>query len=157
MAATKIRLAYSTITGRLRGWTVPDDDSELNTPLAKAGISYLTLTNAAFTQAQASGDPISSLQALVNAHTKSAPSGDRYALVPNALGATPTTVAGWTYADPALDEMRIVAANAVTPITLIAHATADQGWTYTPGPNAQTPGTFTAPVVVNGTPKGGVV
>jgi len=78
--STQVGLFYSTATGRLRWFLVPDDDSELSAPIANAGESLLVVTRAQLT---AAGGP-DGLQALIDAHTGSSPSGDMFAALDTA-------------------------------------------------------------------------
>lgn len=77
MAATQIALVYSTSTGRLRSWIVPDEDSELDGFVpANPGEASLVITREQYD----AGSDLAGLQGLINTVTGKSPiNEDRYA------------------------------------------------------------------------------
>jgi len=123
-------IVYSAATGRVRrvidpNAAVPNVITFLAQAKARPGEAVM-----AYTKQGGGADTLAAWQAAVTTLTGKTPTNDRYCVID-----ANNNIVGVVNADP-------LCGDAVPNCTLVAHATADQTWTFTP------PNIFTAPATL---------
>lgn len=130
MSSTKIGIAYSKTTGRVRWFVIPDNDKELDSLKAGEGEIILIVNRSV-------DNSLPILQAQVTQSSGLTPSNDRYAIIdPNQTDAQGNQIViGAVIADPSCGDK-------FPGKTFISHAQAGVGWSYDPAGKI-----FVAPVI----------